>query len=79
MGKTVLAFFAAVFHPIHFILAGKNDMYKSSEEFEIQRDSTTDCGVICPLASEKNPHRLIMGKTVLPLFLSCFLPDPFYT
>ena len=20
----------------------------------------------------KNPHRLIMGKTVLPLFLSCF-------
>ena len=42
---------------------------KSLEEFEIRRDSTTDCGVSCALASkkipiEKNPYRLIMGKTV---------------
>ena len=43
-------------------------MHMSSEEFEIRRDSTTDSGVSCPLASEKNPHRLIMGKTVLPFF-----------
>ena len=24
-------------------------------------------------------HRVIMGKTVLPLFLSCFSSDPFHT
>ena len=24
-------------------------------------------------------HRVIMKKTVLPLFLSCFSSDPFYT
>ena len=24
-------------------------------------------------------HRVIMEKTVLPLFLSCFSSDPFYT
>ena len=63
-------FFSAVFHPILFILAGNDDMHKSLEEFEIRPDLTTDCGVSCPLASEKNPHRLIMGKMVLPLFLN---------
>ena len=26
-------------------------MHESSEEFAVQRDSTTDCGVSCPLAS----------------------------
>ena len=28
-------------------------MYESLEKFEIRRDSTTDCGVSCPLATEK--------------------------
>ena len=47
-------------------------MHKSSEEFELWRDSTTDCGVSCPLAAEKNPHILIMGNTVLPFFSAVF-------
>ena len=42
-------FFSAVFYPILFILAGKNDhMRESSEEFEIRPDHTTYCGVSCP-------------------------------
>ena len=61
-------FFLAVFHPILFILTGNDDMHESSEEFEIQPDPIIDCRVSCPWASEKNPHRLLMGKTVLPLF-----------
>ena len=48
MGKTVLSLFSAVFHPILFILAGNNGIHESSEEFEIRRDSTIDCGVSCP-------------------------------
>ena len=58
MGKTVLPLFSAVFHPTLFILAGNNDMHESSEEFEIQNASTTDCGVSCPLASEQIPTDL---------------------
>ena len=53
MGKKVLPLFSADFHPILFILAGNNDIHESPEEFEIQRDSTTDCGISCPVASEK--------------------------
>ena len=37
-------------------------MHGSSEEFEIQPDRTTDCGVSCPLASEKIPIDLQWGK-----------------
>ena len=48
MEKTVLPLFSAVFHLILFILAGNDDMHGSSEEFEIQPDPTTDCGVSCP-------------------------------
>ena len=59
-GKAVL-YFLLVFHPILFILAGNYEMHESSEEFEIRRDPTTDFGISCPLASEKNPNRLIMG------------------
>ena len=40
---------------ILFILAGNDDMNESLEEFEIRPDLTTDCGVSCPLASEKSP------------------------
>ena len=43
-------------------------MHGSSEEFEIQPDWTAE---LAALERLKNPHRLIMGKTVLPLFLGC--------
>ena len=55
MGNRCCLFFSAVIHPILFILAGKDGMHESSEEFEIRHDSNTDCGVSCPLASEKIP------------------------
>ena len=45
--KRYCHFFSAVFHPILFILAGNDDMHGSLEEFEIQPDRTTDCGVSC--------------------------------
>ena len=41
-----------------FIFAGNDDMHGSSEEFEIQPDQTTDCGVSCPSASKKIPKNL---------------------
>ena len=31
------------------------------------------------LESLKNPHRLIMGKMMSPLFLGCSLSDSFHT
>ena len=45
MEKMVLPLFHSCFHPIFFILAGNDNMHGSSEEFEIQPDPTTDCGV----------------------------------
>ena len=43
-------------------------------------------GMLIPLTAElaalerlKNPHRLIMGKMMSPLFLGCSLLDPFHT
>ena len=51
----VATFSRLIFYPILFILAGNDDMHESSEEFEIRPDLTTDCGVSCPLASEKSP------------------------
>ena len=62
MEKRMLPLFLGCFYPILFILAGNDDMHESSKEFEIWPDPTTDCGVSCPLASEKIPHRRIMGK-----------------
>ena len=47
MEKSVATFLSR-FYPILFILAGNDDMHESSEEFEIQLDPTTDCGVRCP-------------------------------
>ena len=35
-------------------------------------------GTLVSMATDSS-HRVIMGKTVLPLFLSCFSFDPFYT
>ena len=52
-------------------------MHESSEEFVIRPDPTTDCGVSCPLASEKNPHRLIMGKNGFATFSQLFLIKSF--
>ena len=40
--------FSNVFDRIHFILAGKDDIHKSLNEFEIQRDLTMDYRVGCP-------------------------------
>ena len=47
MEKMVLSLFHSCFSSNLFILAGNNDMHGSSEEFEIQPDWTTDCGVSC--------------------------------
>ena len=40
--------FLELFDRIHFILAGNDDIHKSLNEFEIQRDPTMDQGVGCP-------------------------------
>ena len=40
--------FSNAFDQILFILAGKDDMHESLDEFEIWPDSTTDYGVSCP-------------------------------
>ena len=48
MEKTVLPLFLSCSSSNPFILTGNNDMHGSSEEFEIQADPTTDCGVSCP-------------------------------
>ena len=73
--KTGSPFFSAIF----FILADNDDMHESSDKFKFRPDWTTDCGVSCPCESEKNSHRLLMGKTMSPLFLSCFSSVPFNT
>ena len=70
---------STVIEQILFILAGHDGIHKSLDEFEIWPDSTTDYGVSCPCASEKNPQRLIMGKTTSSHFLHYFLSDPFHT
>ena len=43
-------------------------MHESLEEFEIWPGLTTDGGVSCPLASEKIPIRLIIGKNGVATF-----------
>ena len=43
IGKTVLPLFLSCFSSDPIILADNNAMHKSSEEFEIRRDSTADC------------------------------------
>ena len=49
MEKKVLPLFLSYFfHPLLFKLAGNDGMNESSEEFEIQPDPTTNCGVSCP-------------------------------
>ena len=65
--------FLGCFYPILFVLADNDDMHESSEELEIRPDLTTDCGVSCPLASEKKSFRLIMGKNGVTTFSQLFL------
>ena len=48
MGKVVLPLFSDVFEPIFFIIAGNEDMHKSSQESEVRPDRITDGGVRCP-------------------------------
>ena len=55
MGKTVSPIFSVVFHPFLFILAGNDDMHKSSDKCEFWPDWTTDCAVSCPCTSGKIP------------------------
>ena len=68
--KTVLPLFFDCFYLTLFKLAGNDDMHETSKEFEIGTDLTTDCGVSCPLASEKKSPYIYNGEMVLPLFLS---------
>ena len=46
MEKTVSPLFLAVFHSILFILAGNDDMHKSSEEFEFRPAQTTESATL---------------------------------
>ena len=72
MGKKwCLHLFSVAFDPILFILAGKKDMHKISEEFKFWPDRTTDYGVSC-WVSKKFPIRLIMGKCYLHASLFIF-------
>ena len=48
MGKRRHHVFSNAFDWILFILAGNDDMHKSLNEFEIQRDPTMDYKVSCP-------------------------------
>ena len=45
VGKTASSLFSKVLDRIHFILAGKDDIHKSLNDFEIRRDLTMDYGV----------------------------------
>ena len=73
----MLPLFLSFFYLILLILACNNDMHESLEEFEIRPDLTTDCGVSCPLGSEKNLHRLIMEKKGVATFSQLFLIKSF--
>ena len=48
VGKRCHHIFLNVFDRIHLILAGNDDIHKSLNELEIQRDPTMDYGVGCP-------------------------------
>ena len=49
---------AFIFDRIFFILAGNEDNYNISDEFEVRPDLNKDCEVKCPLASRKIPTDL---------------------
>ena len=70
MGKTMSPLFSAVLDRILFILTGNDYIHEILDEFEIRQ--------IQPLVSMVT-DRVMMGKTVSPLFLGCFSSIPFYT
>ena len=55
MKKTVLPLFLGFCLSDPFHTCSNDDMNESWKEFKIQPDLTTECGVSCPLASEKIP------------------------
>ena len=57
--------FSAIFDWNISILARKENIHKSSNEFEIWPDLTWECGVCCP-------HSLIMGESLSMYQLRCF-------
>ena len=70
----MLHFFSSFIHPILLIwhaweLGGVWNLARIDHWLQSQ----------LPLNLWKNPHRLMMGKMVLPLFLSCSWSDPFHT
>ena len=48
-------FFSVAIDPILFKLEGNKSMHNILDEFEFRPERTTDYGVSCPWASEKNP------------------------
>ena len=64
-GNWCIHLLSIAFDPILFILAGDENMHKSSDEFKFRQDRTTDYGVSCPWASKNFSHRLIMGNWFL--------------
>ena len=56
-----------IFDSIILILAGNEDMHESLDEFEFRPDTTADCRVVCPCASEKLTYNGV--DTLVPLFL----------
>ena len=71
MGKRRLHFFSAVFHPFLFIRHVMMTCMRArkSSNFGLIGPSTAELAAIERL--KKNPHKLIMGKTMSPIFLCC--------
>ena len=58
---------AFVFDLTNLILAGKEDMHESLDEFKFRPDTTTNSRVICPCTSEQLIDNVV--NTLAPLFL----------
>ena len=73
MGKTVLCchFFSVVFHPIFLYLQITRICMKARRNSKLGQ-ILPPTAELAALERQKNPHRLIMGKPVLPLILGCF-------
>ena len=63
MGKRCLHFFSAVFHPFLFIRHVMMTCMRARK--------SSNFGLIGPPTAEVAAHRLIMGKTMSPIFLCC--------
>ena len=69
MGKRFLHFYSAFLDRILFIIAGNDNIHESLDVLKIRPDPTAGF----------HGNRVMMGKTVSPLFLGCFSSIPFYT